>query len=351
MNDEHNVKNMNNRGNILINDDVRKKIVDEQFMDIIGQERAKKDLKSALLMDRHIVLVGNPGIGKTTLAKNVARILPDIKVNDCGFNCTPDRPICPECKNNAGKIKTKLIDGEERFVRVQGSPDLTAEDLLGDIDPIKAMKFGPLSIEAFTPGKIFRANNGILFFDEINRCSEKLQNALLQVLEEKRVTIGSYNIDFPAEFVFIGTMNPEDTSTEPLSDVFLDRFDMIYMTYPETLDIEKKIVLLKGKKIDEVTFSEELLNSTIHFIRTLRDDANVEKKPSVRASLGIYERAQAMAYLSKDKVVTNEHVKEVMLSVLSHRIKLKPSIKYLETPEKYLEEEFQKFKGKKSGYT
>ena len=64
-----------------------------------------------------------------------------------------------------------------------------------NIDPIKALQYGPLSIEAFTPGKIFKANNGILFFDEINRCSEKLQNALLQVLAEKRVTIGSYDLD------------------------------------------------------------------------------------------------------------------------------------------------------------
>ncbi|MGV8087415.1 MAG: ATP-binding protein [Candidatus Woesearchaeota archaeon] len=342
---------INNTNNILLNDTMRKRIIEEQFVDILGQERVKKDIKSALLMDRHIILVGNPGIGKTTLAKNIAKILPEIKVNECGFNCTPDNPICPECKNNKEKIKTRTITGEERFIRIQGSPDLTAEDLLGDIDPMKAMKFGPLSIEAFTPGKIFRANNGILFFDEINRCSEKLQNALLQVLEEKRVTIGSYNIDFPAEFIFIGTMNPEDTSTEPLSEVFLDRFDMIYMTYPESLSIEKKIVTLKGKTIEGITFPEELLDTTIHFIRTLREDPNIEKKPSVRASLGIYERSQAIAYLSKDKIVTNEHIKEVMLSVLSHRIKLKPSIKYLETPEKYLEEEFQKFKGKKSGYT
>jgi len=347
MKNDENIRN----NNILINDDARRNIIDEQFEDIIGQDRVKKDLKSALLMDRHIILVGNPGIGKTTLAKNVSKVLPELKVNDCGFNCTINRPICPECKNGKDKMKTKMTSGEDRFVRIQGSPDLTAEDLLGDIDPIKAMKFGALSIEAFTPGKIFRANNGILFFDEINRCSEKLQNALLQVLEEKKVTIGSYNIDFPAEFVFIGTMNPEDTSTEPLSDVFLDRFDMIYMQYPETLAIEKKIVLLKGKRIDEVTFPEDLLETTIHFIRTLRDDANIEKKPSVRASLGIYERAQAVAYLSQDKIVTSEHVKEVMLSVLTHRIKLKPSIKYLETPEKYLEEEFSKFKGRKSGYT
>lgn len=350
---------------VLIDDAFRKMILEESFSDILGQESVKKELKSALLMDRHIILVGSPGIGKTTLAKNVARILPDIEVNDCGFNCLPENPICPFClssknikeknnnineKNNV-KNKTIKVSGKDRFVRVQGSPDLTSEDLLGDIDPIKAMKYGPLSVEAFTPGKIFKANNGILFFDEINRCSEKLQNALLQVLEEKKVTIGSYSLDFPSEFIFIGTMNPEDSSTETLSDVFLDRFDIIYMHYPETFEIEKNIVLLKGKKINEVNFSDELIDLVIRFIRELREDENIEKKPSVRASIGIYERAQSFAYLSGHKNVTVNDVKEVLLSVLSHRIKLKPSIKYLENIDTYIEESFDKFKSKKGGYT
>jgi Mg-chelatase subunit ChlI len=335
---------------ILVNDAFRQGILKENFNEILGQEKIKKELKSALLMDRHIILVGSPGIGKTTLAKNVAMILPEVEVNDCGFNCLPNNPICPECLSQK-TIKKKKISGVERFIRIQGSPDLTAEDLLGDIDPMKAMKFGPLSIEAFTPGKIFRANNGILFFDEINRCSEKLQNALLQVLEEKRVTIGAYNIDFPAEFIFIGTMNPEDSSTETLSDVFLDRFDVITMEYPETHAIEKQIVLLKGKKISEVEFPEELIDMIVKFIRDLRVDTNIDKKPSVRSSIGIYERAQAFAFLSGHKTVTLDDIKQIMLSVLSHRIKLKPSIKYLETPEKYLEQEFNKFKGRKSGST
>ncbi|HGJ66178.1 TPA: AAA family ATPase [bacterium] len=341
--------------NILIDEKSRRMILSEEFSDILGQENVKKELKSALLMNRHIILVGSPGIGKTTLAKNVTKILPELHVFDCGFNCIPDNPICPICKSESSedrkKKKIKKISGEERFVRIQGSPDLTAEDLLGDIDPIKAMKYGPLSIEAFTPGKIFKANNGILFFDEVNRCSEKLQNALLQVLEERRVTIGSYNIDFPAEFIFIGTMNPEDSSTETLSDVFLDRFDIIVMGYPETLEIEKQIISLKGKKIPEVEFKDELIEMMVKFIRDLRADQNIEKKPSVRSSIGIYERAQAYAFLSGHKNVTTEDIRNVMLSVLSHRIKLKPSIKYLETTEKYLEESFNRFKSKKSGYT
>ena len=279
----------------------------DPFEDILGQDKVKNELKSALLIDRHVILVGAPGIGKTTLAKNLAKVL--------------------HTKN---------------FVRVQGSPDLTAEDLLGDIDPVKAMKYGPLSLEAFSKGKIFKADKGILFFDELNRCPEKLQNALLQVLSEKKTTIGSYDVDFDVDFVFIGTMNPEDSSTEKMSDVLLDRFDVIYMSYPEKLDIEKDIILKKGKKLD-VEFPDALLTATINFVRLLRIDEKLEKKPSVRATLGLYERAQANAIINKAKKVSIKDVKDAVISVLSHRISLKPSIKYLQDPKDFIKKEFEEF--------
>ncbi|MBW2999192.1 MoxR family ATPase, partial [Candidatus Woesearchaeota archaeon] len=86
-------------------------IKQSQFSDILGQNFVKNNVKSALVMDRHILIVGAPGIGKTTLAKNIA----------------------------------KLLGKKIPFIRIQGSPDLTVEDLLGDIDPIKALKYGPLS--------------------------------------------------------------------------------------------------------------------------------------------------------------------------------------------------------------
>ncbi len=312
----------------------------EPFTDILGQEDAKQCLKSALLMNRHIIIVGAPGIGKTTLAKNIAKLLPDLEVIEgCSYHCSPKDPVCPSCKHGKNH-RTAKIEGEKRFIRIQGSPDLTVEDLLGDIDPIKALKFGPLSLEAFTPGKIFKANNGILFFDELNRCPEKLQNALLQALEEGKASIGSYDIDIDANFLFIGTMNPEDTSTERLSDVLLDRFDIVYMGYPESIDIEKKIVLAKGKKISNV--SDELLNLMVYFIRLLREDDKLEKKPSVRASIGLYERAQSNALLNGRKNIEFKDIKQVIISVLSHRIRLKPSVRYLEDIENYIMEQFHK---------
>ena len=312
----------------------------DPFTDILGQEDAKQGIKSALLMNRHIVIVGAPGIGKTTLAKNISKLLPDIEVIEgCSYHCTPKAPICPSCRQMK-KYETVKLDGTKRFIRIQGSPDLTVEDLLGDIDPIKALKFGPLSLEAFTPGKIFKANNGVLFFDELNRCPEKLQNSLLQVLEERKATIGSYDFDFDASFIFISTMNPEDASTEKLSDVLLDRFDVIYMGYPETASIEKEIVSSKGKKIAGV--SSEMLELMVHFIRLLRSDEKLEKKPSVRASIGLYERSQSNALLKGRAEVEFEDIKEVIVSVLSHRIRLKPSVRYLESIEHYIKEQFHK---------
>ncbi|MEM4260191.1 MAG: ATP-binding protein [Candidatus Woesearchaeota archaeon] len=332
-----------------MDEEFKNNLLKNDFNEILGQDSVKKQLKSALLMDRHIILVGPPGVGKTTIAKNILEFIPEKTVNDCQFHCSPEDiyTMCPNCRENGKKQNKIKLKKEDLFIRVQGSPDLTAEDLIGDIDPIKALKYGPLSIEAFTPGKIFKANNGILFFDEINRCSEKLQNALLQVLEEKKVTIGSYNIDFKSEFLFIGTMNPEDTSTEPLSDVFLDRFDLIYMTYPESEEIEQKIVEMKSKQI--VNCPLELRNLIVKIVRNLRNDERLEKKPSVRATIGIYERSQSNALVNKRKTVTIDDIKEVIASVLSHRIKLKPSVKYLETPEQLIKEEVEKTL-KRGGY-
>ncbi|MFP4118805.1 MAG: AAA family ATPase [Candidatus Woesearchaeota archaeon] len=314
------------------------------FPSIVGLADVKKQLLSALVLQRHVVLVGNPGMGKTTLVRDVATLLKTQELNTCEFHCKPDNPVCPYCKDRKEKgerIPTKQYEGRELFVRVQGSPDLTVEDLIGDIDPIKAMEYGPLSPQAFTPGKIFKANNGVLFFDELNRCSQRLQNALLQVLEEKKVTIGSYDVDIPVNLLFIGTMNPQDTNTEPLSDVLLDRFDLIYVHYPGTQHEEEHIVRMKGR--DLIEFPKELYSQMILFLRRLRSNKDLEKVPSVRASLGLYERSQAVAKLNNHAQVKPLDIMEALTSVIAHRIKLKPSLSYVKDAKAYLKDEFGEF--------
>jgi len=86
----------------------------EPFTDILGQEEAKRQVRAALLMGRNIIIAGPPGVGKTTLAKNVARLLPDIQVNDCGYRCTPENPACPSASQRGRAGRSPLRGGEIR---------------------------------------------------------------------------------------------------------------------------------------------------------------------------------------------------------------------------------------------
>jgi len=331
----------------MINEEMNNKLKDYEnaFTGIVGQHASKKQIASALMSQRSVIISGPPGIGKTSIARTIANLLGETTVNDCGYNCSPDNPLCPTCikaKNEGREMPTKFLKGEERFIRVQGSPDLTAEDLIGDIDPVIALQKGPLSIEAFTPGKIFRANNGILFFDEINRAPQRLQNALLQVLEEKKATIGSYEIDFPAEFILIGTMNPKDTSTEKLSEVFLDRFDIIGMDYPSGME-EEAAILSSKEHLSSIIVSESMKNIMVNFVQSIRHSPDVLFGPSVRGTIGLFDRSQAYAALSRKDEVEIEDMRAVAASVLSHRIVLKPSAGFDKSSFDFINEQMDAF--------
>ena len=279
---------------------------------------------------------GAPGNGKTTLARQLAAILPAVDaVADCPFHCKPEDPVCPSClakKKEGQPLESVSIKGAQRFVRIQGSPDLTAEDLLGDIDPSMAFKYGPQDWRAFTPGKLLKGNRGIVFFDELNRIPEKLQNALLQVLEEHTATIGPYDLDYAANFLMIATMNPkEHAGVEELSDVLLDRFDVVTMTYPETHDIEKTIVSQYGGRIDGIEVPDNILDLVIKTIRSTREEPwnkDMDQGASVRAGLALYEKIQAYAWLEGEKQASADHIMRAAISTIAGRIKTSPESKY-----------------------
>lgn len=314
----------------------------DPLFDIYGQEKAKKQIMASILAGHHVIIVGPPGVGKTTLAKQVASLLPSVEaVKGCQYFCDPNEPICPICKAHKGTREVETVAGVDRFRRIQGSPDLSVEDLLGDIDPSLAFKYGPSDYRVFTPGKLLKGNRGVVFFDELNRVPEKLQNSLLQVLEEGTATIGAYDVDYPAEFVMIATMNPrEHAGTEELSDVLLDRFDMVKMTYPESEEIERRIILEKSEKTGDGVVPENIVDIIVRLVRATREGKwadEFEQPASPRASISLFEKVTSSVFLSQKKEATIEDILECAMSVLMSRVRISPQSQFYESSEELIE--------------
>ncbi len=274
---------------------------------IVGQTEMIDRLFIALLADGHLILEGLPGLAKTLTVTTLATVI------DCSFK------------------------------RVQFTPDLLPADLIGT--QIYNPKEGTFSVRK---GPIF---TNILLADEINRAPPKVQSALLEVMQEKQVTIGNetYKVDRP--FLVLATQNPiELEGTYPLPEAQTDRFMMkVRIGYPR-IEEEKEIIrrmsamgerpeakavlsgkdLLETRKIvNQVYIDEKVTDYILKIVFATRDpksygvDAEglILYGASPRASIGLSTAAKAHAFLSGRAFVTPHDVKQICRDLLRHRIR------------------------------
>jgi MoxR-like ATPase len=273
---------------------------------VIGLEASVDALLIALIARGHILIEGVPGLGKTLLAKALARAL----------------------------------GGE--FKRIQGTADLMPSDIIGvHVFDEAARSF------SFRPGPLFA---DVVLVDEINRAGPKTQSALLEAMEERQVSVERVVLPLPADFIVLATQNPrESEGTFPLPESQLDRFMLrVDMGYParaaeseilaryggveaaahSTLDlvttIDRALLTEARAAAQRIHVSEALSDYVLDIAAATREHPRLALGISTRGAVVLLKAARIYAGLRAGDFVTPDDVKQVAPWILTHRLVLTP---------------------------
>lgn len=289
---------------------------------LLGKAHVIQMALAALLAEGHILIEDVPGVGKTLLAKALARSL----------NCT--------------------------FHRVQFTPDLLPSDLLGT-----SVFHQPTGEFRFHPGPIFAQ---VVLADEVNRATPRTQSALLEAMSERQVTLDGTSHPLGPPFVVLATQNPfEFEGTYPLPESQLDRFLIrLQIGYPareserailtqhragepaETLApvLDAADVVALQRHARAVRFDEKLSEYLLTILERTRTSPEVALGASTRAGLALYRAAQAWALLHGRAYVVPDDIKQLVVPVLAHRLLLRTArhANPMQAAAQYLGEELER---------
>nr|WP_218849561.1 AAA family ATPase [Nocardioides perillae] len=251
-------------------------------------------LERALIAGHDVVLLGERGQGKTRLLRTLVGLLdewvPAIEGSELREH--PYEPISPVSQRRAAELGDDLpvvwVHRDERYAEKLATPDTSVADLIGDVDPVKVAEGRSLGDpETIHFGLVPRSHRGIVAINELPDLAERIQVAMLNVMEERDVQVRGYVLRLPLDVLVVASANPEDyTNRGRIITPLKDRFGAEIRThYPLALEDEVAVIRQEAAMVAEVP--DALVEVLARFTRALRQSSSVDQRSGVSARFAI----------------------------------------------------------------